>query len=264
MTSKPLPTTNNGNLPAIAVRDCSVGFGKNVILDNVSFDVQQGQVAAIIGPNGSGKTTLMRAIIGLLPLRAGEIRIFGKHFHAVRDHVGYVPQRFDFDRNFPITVGEFLELARHRHCPKDRVVTKIREVGLSPDIVMARLGTLSGGQLQRVLVAQAILNEPQILLMDEPTSGVDIAGEATLNDIIQHLNKKHGTTVLLVSHDIAMVSALVDNVICVNRQLLCYGPPRDALTAVKINELFGPQSAFYEHRHEHPVGQPYDHGHDHA
>ena len=254
---RPSKTTNNGLLPAISVRDCTVAYGGNVVLEGVSFDIEQGQVAAIIGPNGSGKTTAMKAILGLVPIAAGEVRVFGKHFHAVRDLVGYVPQRFDFDRGFPLTVREFMDLARHEHSPKSRVREMIGEVGLPPSTLDVKLGSLSGGQLQRVLIAQAILNNPKILMLDEPSSGIDIAGEETLYDIIEHLNAAHGTTVLLVSHDIAMVSRLVDNVICVNKKMLCYGPPRTALTERKIGELFGPQADIYEHPHG-------GHGHDHG
>ncbi len=259
---KPSRTTNNNGLPAISVKDCTVAYGSNVVLERVSFDVQQGQVAAIIGPNGSGKTTVMRAILGLVPVAAGEIRIFGKHFHAVRDLVGYVPQRFDFDRGFPLTVREFMDLARHEHCPRSRIKEMITEVGLPPHALDARLGSLSGGQLQRVLIAQAILNNPRILMLDEPSSGIDIAGEETFHEVIEHLNTSHDTTVLLVSHDIAMVSSLVDNVICVNKKLLCYGPPRTALTERKISELFGPRVDIYEHPHGHAhgTGRADDHG----
>lgn len=252
-------------IPAIAVDGCTVAYGGVTVLDGVSFSVAQGEVAALIGPNGSGKTTLMRAVLGLAPTVAGSIRIFGKHLHAVRDMIGYVPQRFDFDRDFPITVREFMDLARHPHCPPERIPEKIKEVGLPARVLDQRLGNLSGGQLQRVLIAQAILNNPAILFLDEPSSGIDIAGEATLYEIIEHLNVEHSTTILLVSHDIGLVSDLVDNVICVNKKLLCYGPPRTALTLRKMNELFGPREGFYEHGHpeghSHPPGESHDHGH---
>ena len=254
--------TTSDPVPAISVRDLTVAYGSNVVLDGVSFDIGQGQVAAIIGPNGSGKTTVMKAVLGLVPAAAGEIRVFGKHFHAVRNMVGYVPQRFDFDRSFPITVREFMDLARHEHSPRSRIKEMIAEVGLPEATLEARLGSLSGGQLQRVLIAQAVLNNPRILMLDEPSSGIDIAGEETFYGIIQHLNTEHDTTVLLVSHDIAMVSSLVDSVICVNRKLLCYGPPKTALTERKLGELFGPRVDLYEHpghgQHHHG-----DHGPDH-
>lgn len=252
-------------IPAIAVDQCSVELGGSVILDGVSFSVAQGEVAALIGPNGSGKSTLMRAVLGLVQPKSGSIKIFGKHLHAVRNMIGYVPQRFDFDREFPITVREFMDLARHPHCPASRITEKIKEVGLPPKVLDQRLGSLSGGQLQRALIAQAILNNPSILFLDEPSSGIDIAGEATLYEIISHLNQEHGTTILLVSHDIGLVSDMVDNVICVNRKLLCYGPPRSALTLRKMQEVFGPQEGFYEHGHpeghSHPPGESHDHGH---
>ncbi len=252
-------------MPALAVEDCSVALGGVTVLDGVSFSVGQGEVAAIIGPNGSGKTTLMRAILGLAPTTGGTIRIFGKHLHAVRDLIGYVPQRFDFDHDFPITVREFLDLARHPHCPVSRIAEKIKEVGLPSRVLDQQLGSLSGGQLQRTLIAQAILNNPSILFLDEPTTGIDVSGEATLYEIIEHLNVEHGTTILLVSHDIALVSDMVDNVICVNRKLLCYGPPHTALTLRKMEEVFGPREGIYEHGHPeghtHPPGERHDHGH---
>jgi zinc transport system ATP-binding protein len=252
-------------IPALSVKDCSVNLGGASVLSGVTFDIAQGEIAAIIGPNGSGKTTLLKTVLGLIPPSGGEIRIFGKHLHAVRTLIGYVPQRFDFDRDFPITVGEFMDLARHQHCPPSRIAEKIREVGLPARTIDARLGSLSGGQLQRVLIAQAILNNPAMLFLDEPSSGIDIAGEATFYELIEHLNVEHDTTILLVSHDIAMVAGMVDNVICVNKKMLCYGPPQDALTMRKIDELFGPQR-LYDHpkhgdRHEHPDGETHDHGH---
>ncbi|MEY4744213.1 MAG: hypothetical protein RL272_158 [Candidatus Parcubacteria bacterium] len=252
-------------MPALAVEGCSVALGGTPVLEGVSFTVAQGEVAAVIGPNGSGKTTLMRAILGLSPMTGGSIRIFGKHLHAVRNLIGYVPQRFDFDHDFPITVREFLDLARHPHCPASRIAEKIKEVGLPAKILEQQLGSLSGGQMQRVLIAQAILNNPSILFLDEPATGIDVSGEATLYEIIEHLNVEHGTTILLVSHDIALVSDLVDNVICVNRKLLCYGPPHTALTLRKLEEVFGPREGFYEHGHpeghSHPPGESHDHGH---
>lgn len=250
-------------VPAIEVRNCTVNFGPVKVVDGVSFEIRQGSVCALIGPNGSGKTTLLKAILGLLPVESGDILIFGKHLHSMRKMIGYVPQRFDFDRNFPITVREFLDIARQLHCqehfPQVRILEKIKEVGLPPTVLDQHLGELSGGQLQRVLVAQAIINDPAILFLDEPASGIDIAGEATLFGIIEHLNRDHDTTVILVSHDIAMISGLVDSVVCINRKLLCYGPPRIALTERKIAEVFGDRDTYFEHRHGHDHGGPERH-----
>lgn len=247
-----LSTVHKKSGPAVTVADCVVAYGDNVVIEGVSFEIERGQIAALIGPNGSGKTTMMRAILELVPLRRGEIRLFGKKLREVRDKISYVPQRFDFDHDFPITVEEFLDLGR-RTAPRSRIAEKIAEVGLEPGILQTRLGHLSGGQLQRVLIAQAIMGDPEILFLDEPSSGVDIAGEATFYEIIEHLNREHGTTIVLVSHDIAVVSALVDQVICINKTLLCYGPPRKALTERKLSELFGHGVGYFEHE---------GHGHD--
>lgn len=243
----------NNELPAVSVRDLSVSYGPVKAVEKVCFDIPQGAVAAIIGPNGSGKTTVIKAILGLVEPDQGDIRLLGKHFHAARQFIGYVPQRFDFDRNFPMTVGEFMDLARRLHCgkhfPKDAIAKKIDEVGLPQKILRSHLGELSGGQLQRVLIAQAIINDPLILFLDEPASGIDIAGEATFYEVLEHLNQVHQTTVVMVTHEIAMISKLVDTVICVNHQMVCYGPPTTTLTEKKIEELFGRHTFYYDHDH---------------
>ncbi|MFH1089007.1 MAG: metal ABC transporter ATP-binding protein [Candidatus Uhrbacteria bacterium] len=242
-----LKTTNNE--PAIFVENLSVRYGEHAVVDGVSFSIEQGKIAAIVGPNGSGKTTLMKAILGLVPSR-GEIIVLGQHLHDVRSRVGYVPQRFTFDRDFPITVEEFLNLARSSKCASSRITTVIKEVGLTPLILHKHLGNLSGGQLQRILIAQAILHDPAILFLDEPATGIDVVGETAIHDVIEHLNKEHGTTVLMVSHDIAMISTLVDQVLCLNKKLLCSGPPKKALTQKSLGDLFGSHHSFYEH-HQH-------------
>jgi ABC-type Mn2+/Zn2+ transport system ATPase subunit len=247
----------SNNVPAISVEHVTVSYGSLAVIDDVSFEIEQGSIAAVIGPNGSGKTTLLRAILGLTPTQSGDIMIMGKHLHTMRQVIGYVPQRFDFDRNFPITVREFMDLARRLHCqrhvPPPRIAEKIKEVGLPRDVLDKHLGELSGGQLQRVLVAQGIINDPAILFLDEPSSGVDITGEATIYSIIEHLNREHNTTVVMVSHDIGMISHVVDTVICINRKMLCFGPPKTALTAHRIEEVFGGHSSPYDH-HQHGRG----------
>ena len=240
-------TIKTNNDAAIDVAHCSVSYhDAEAIVHDVSFCIPKGAVAALIGPNGSGKTSLLRAMLGLIPSR-GTITLLGKHLHAVRPFIGYVPQHFPFDHSFPITVAEYMELARHRHCPRSRIKEKIKEVGLPIGVLRERLGNLSGGQLQRVLIAQAILNNPSILFLDEPSSGIDVAGAATFYELIAHLNKAHHTTILLVSHDIAVVAKLVDLVVCINKKLLCVGPPNTALTEAHLTELFGEENGLYTH-----------------
>jgi len=179
----PLSKTTN-NEPAIFVENLSVRYGEHAVVDSVSFSIESGKIAAIVGPNGSGKTTLMKAILGLVPSR-GEIIVLGQHLHDVRSRVGYVPQRFTFDRDFPITVEEFLNLARSSKCASSRITTVVKEVGLTPLILHKHLGNLSGGQLQRILIAQAILHDPAILFLDEPAERVQdirIGASAALQD----------------------------------------------------------------------------------
>jgi zinc/manganese transport system ATP-binding protein len=246
---KPSPKTKTKTASAVQVQNLTVQFGDFTALQNISFLVESGKIAAVIGPNGSGKTTLIKTILGLIKPTAGTIEIFGSNLHDSRSLVGYVPQRFEFDKTFPITVHEFMNLHRHTHVSEKMIDEKIKEVGLTPLILQKKLGDLSGGQLQRVLIASAIVNSPSLLVLDEPSTGVDIVGEAAFYDVIEHLNREHHTTVLIVSHDISMVSRLVDQVICVNEELLCSGAPHSALTQKKLTDLYGGSANLFEHTH---------------
>ena len=239
---------------AVSVKDLTVAYGDYIAAENISFELEAGGVAAIIGPNGSGKTSIIRGILGLVPAKSGEVRLFGEKLDKVRGRIGYVPQNFEYDPNFPITVGEFLDLGRKPSCPPERCEEKIKEVGLMPAILKRQLGRLSGGQLQRILVAQAILDNPDLLIMDEPATGIDVVGEATFYDAIRHLNETHNTAILMVSHDLAVVSNFVDQVICVNKKMMCSGPPSKTLTTEVLSEVFGQHASFYGHEgHSNPA-----------
>ncbi|MFH2062929.1 MAG: metal ABC transporter ATP-binding protein [bacterium] len=260
----PKPSPKTSRPTAVSVTGCTVSFGGRPVVDDVTFSIPSGSVAAVVGPNGSGKTTLIRAILGLVPMSSGDVRIFGHPIADAHAMIGYVPQRLDFDRQFPITVAEFMELARHRHLERERIDEMIDEVGLSPAVLGQRLGSLSGGQLQRVLIAQAVLNDPDLLVLDEPSSGIDIIGEEAFYDIIRHLNRERDTTILMVSHELAVVSKLVDTVICLNHEMICIGPPKKTLTAKSISRIFGEQAQTFEHS---VPGHPSEHdhaGHVHA
>lgn len=217
-------------------------LGEHVVLSDVTFEIGRGEIAAVIGPNGSGKTTLIRAILGLIPLASGEVMVD-------TDQIGYLPQRFPLDPEFPITVREFLDLTRHRG-ERIALTSKLDEVGLSASILHKRLGSLSGGQLQRVLIAQATLHNPPLLILDEPSTGIDIVGEKQFYDLIRSQRDHHGTTIILVSHDLSVIASVVDQIVCVNKRLICFGPPKKALTEETISELYGgAEKSIYHHHH---------------
>ena len=247
--SKKTTKQKHVSAPAIAVSGISVVFDGHQVLDNVTLKIPSGSFSAIIGPNGSGKSTLIKVITGLIKPMAGQVRVLGRHLHDVRHAIGYVPQKFDFDRNFPITVEEFLNLAAHKHVLKGQIESIVEDVGLSDAILEQPLGVLSGGQLQRVLIAQALLKQPSILILDEPASGVDITGEEQLMSLFSRLVDEQGTTIVLVSHDISSVAKNVDQVICLNKKLVCAGSPSKTLSKKQLKQLFGEHKELYHHHH---------------
>jgi len=172
------------NEPIVEVEHLSVDYNGRTVLNDLSFSIRKGEIVAIVGPNGSGKTTLIRAILSLIPYR-GRVLVNHKPVQGALEKIGYVPQRFAFDRTIPITVREFLRVAYQKVPPR-----KVRRVLLEVDMVQheqAQVGTLSGGQFQRILIARSLLNDPEVLLLDEAISEVDIRGTKSFYDIIRHL-----------------------------------------------------------------------------
>jgi ABC-type Mn2+/Zn2+ transport system ATPase subunit len=215
-------------------------------LQDVSFAVPQGSIAAIIGPNGSGKTTLLKVLLGFLSPQRGEVRILGKTPRQARKEMAYVPQRFSFDKSFPITVLEFLQLS-HPGCPKEKIVQYLGHLDMG-GMLDRKLGSLSGGQLQRVLIERAMLGDPKVLFLDEPAAGMDIGGERTFYELVLHLHREHGSTVMMVSHELDVVARYAGLVLCLNRRLLCQGTPEVALNAENLRELYGKEAAVYHHK----------------
>lgn len=249
----PTSSRKTSNTPAIEVHDLTVRFGTATILEDVSFHVARGGLVALLGPNGSGKTTLMRVLLGLQPTASGSVKLFGEAPRAHYGRISYVPQKFTPDRSVPMTVGEFLRVSASRHTPPHRFSESLDEVGLNPaSIQHAQLTHLSGGQLQRVLIARALLNSPEILFLDEPSTGIDIAGEQTLFELLSTLNKEHNVTILMISHEVNMVARHVDQVLCLNTSLVCSGPPKSALNKDTLEELYGSDYAdTHGHNHHH-------------
>jgi zinc transport system ATP-binding protein len=222
------------------------------VLEGVSMAVRAGEIVTILGPNGSGKSTLIRALLGVVPLHGGAVT------RAPGLRIGYVPQRLAIDRSLPITVRRFLSLPVRVSDAQAQAV--LERVGLGPEIAGMQLASLSGGQVQRVLLARALLSDPQLLILDEPTQGLDQRGEAGFYRLIEDVRQKTGAAVLMVSHDLHVVMAASDRVICLNGHICCEGTPRVVSSAPEYRALFGlgTQGALALYRHEH------DHDHDHA
>jgi len=232
----------------LEVRNLSVVLNGRQILEHVSFRVERGEALAIIGPNGAGKSVLLRALLKLEPYR-GEIR------WREGVQIGYVPQRFAVERTAPITVREFFLLKSPRFWrPAPAFARQVREelalVGLDEATLEKPLGGLSGGQMQRVLIAWAMLTHPAVLLFDEPTAGIDMGFEETAYNMIHRLQQERGTTILLVSHDLSVVYRYAHTVLCLNRRVSCQGPPREVLNQESLTRTYG-EFGYYQHEHNH-------------
>jgi zinc transport system ATP-binding protein len=216
------------------------------ILQRVDLNIAPSEIVTLIGPNGAGKTTLVRLLLGIEAPTSGSIA------RKVDLAVGYVPQRFDLDRAIPMTVDRFLSLGKPRN--KAAVRDTLSEVGAS-GLTDRQFTQLSGGELQRILIARALLREPTLLVLDEPVRGVDYAGEAELYTLISRLRTDRSIGILLVSHDLHVVMASSDRVICLNRHVCCSGVPQSVAKHPEYARLFGPQAArafaLYEHSHDH-------------
>jgi len=230
----------------LEVRGLSVSFDNQEVLKDVSFDVDEGEIMAIIGPNGAGKSVLFRALMNLISYDGGI-----KWRADVQ--IGYVPQKLFEKAELPLTVKEFFILKSKNLFFKDKrlvesIFHELKSVGLKPDILNQQLINLSRGQFQRVLIAWAILGHPNVLLFDEPTAGIDVAGEGSVYNLLHKLQNERGMTVLIISHDLNIVYRYADKVLCLNKEGLCFGEPKKTLTSEQIERLYG-ESAFYRHAH---------------
>jgi len=235
----------------LKIKDLSYHINGQEILKDISFDVKKGEILVIIGPNGSGKTTLLKTIIGVLKPSSGSVLLKGKSIKSYLGKIGYVPQKFDFDRQTPITVTEFmaLENCEHKEHGKEYIATALEQVGMA-DKRFKKLGVLSGGEFQRLMIARALLHEKELLIFDEPASGIDSQGEKTIYNLISQINKKQGVTCLIVSHELSVVSRYASSVLCLNKSLVCFGPPKTAITPNTLQELYGYDAGLYQH-HSH-------------
>lgn len=219
-------------------------------LDNVSCVIGSGEITALVGPNGSGKTTLLRTIAGLIPYD-GEIQIFGKPARQMYKTIGYVPQRFSFDLSFPVTVSEFLTFALWDKPKKERIgllKNALSDVGAS-EFFHRRLSSLSGGQLQRILLARALSRNPSLILLDEPEAGVDKGGEKIFYDLLTRLSGRGDLTVIVASHELDLVFSYAKHVVCINQSIFCSGVPKDVLKTQTLDKLYGRNVKMFGHIH---------------
>ena len=248
----------NTTQPVIEARDVSFSYASLPILSNVQLQVMPGEFLGIVGPNAGGKSTLLKLILGLLKPRCGEIRVLGKAPAQATQSLGYVPQYPGFSRDFPITVAQAVAMGRmgggwlRRLLPewgasgRAAVQAALAEVE-ADDIAHRQIGALSGGQLQRVLLARALVSRPQILILDEPTANIDQRLEGEIFDLLRALNRR--MTILVVSHDIGFISHYVHRVACLNRSLVCHDT--DAIDGPIVEELYQRPVRMIPHHHAH-------------
>jgi len=230
----------------VEIENLNIHFGENTVVSDVSMALRQGQITTLIGPNGAGKTTLVKAVLGLLEPSSGTIT------RSENLRVGYMPQKLHIDTTFPLTVERFLKTAAFASTADHRqALRSVKAEGLLKQSVHS----LSGGEMQRVLLARALLRKPELLVLDEPAQGVDINGQIELYNLIAHIRDQYNCSVLMISHDLHLVMAATDQVICLNRHICCSGHPEQVSTDPSYIELFGVPGAenlaLYSHHHNH-------------
>ena len=235
--------------PLVSLRDLKVYRGKQLVIRGLATEIARGKVTAVIGLNGSGKSTLLRTLVGEFPFEGTmQFRCGHDHSRPQPEYVGYVPQRLTIDPRLPLTVRDLLGLAIKRgplflglgRKIVDKFRATLEQVGVA-EILDVPVDGLSGGQLQRVLLALALQPEPELLLLDEPTSGIDFQSQIAFYELIAKHQRAHAVTVVLVSHDLAIVRQFADHVICLRDGVVhCEGPPAEMLTPERIAETFGP------------------------
>jgi len=245
----------------IEVQGVSFAYGQEKILDQITFNVHAGDYLGLVGPNGAGKTTLLKIILGLLPPLSGSIKLFGQDISQFKDwsKIAYVPQKVtNFDPNFPATVLEVVLMGRYarrglgrRLKPADRQVSQqaLQQVNLA-DYSSRLIGDLSGGQQQRVFIARALASQPEVIFLDEPTTGVDQASQDDFYLLLRKLNRQLGLTLILITHDVERVVNEAMHIACIDHTLVCHSSPAEFLQSVHSTNLLGREVKILPHHHK--------------
>ncbi|MBI4234965.1 metal ABC transporter ATP-binding protein [Candidatus Peregrinibacteria bacterium] len=223
----------------LSVTNLTVEFSKGVkVLNNVSFEIEEGSIVSLIGLNGTGKTTLLKSIVGLVAPTSGEVI---KH----SDKIFYIPQKSDLNTSFPLTVHEFCELFGEKGYREYLEQTHVLS------LLKRKIGDLSGGEYQRVLIAVALSQKPDLLLLDEVTAGIDVAGEESFYEMVLEIRKKYGISIVVVSHNIHLVIKNADKVLCLAGHVCCTGKPKEVAEDQVFKSIFGKHLQPYVHKHDH-------------
>lgn len=236
----------------ITASDVEVVLGGRAILQGVSLELESGETVALIGPNGAGKTTLLRVLLGLLPYQ-GRVEVLGKPperlTRAERQQIGYVPQALQFDRATPLLTRELLWALLGERAQTRAQLHTILDAVDATHLLDKPVRTLSGGELQRVVIAAALAQQPKLLLLDEPATGIDVGVRLQFYELIERLRTEQAMGVLIVSHDLSVVSRYATRVVCIHHRLICTGSPEEILQMPILEELYGHPVGVYQHRH---------------
>ncbi|KHF41856.1 metal ABC transporter ATP-binding protein [Halalkalibacter okhensis] len=250
--------TNN----AVLINNLSFQYGNQNVLENVSLQIKKGSFLGLVGPNGSGKSTLIKLILGLIPLQSGEITLFDQRISKFKqwERIGFVSQKANsFNSGFPATVFEVVSMGLYGKVGLMRFLNRkhkqlvrdvIEQVGMT-EYIHKNIGELSGGQQQRVFIARALVSEPELLILDEPTVGVDAASVKQFYDMLDHLNRDNGITLILVTHDIGVMTDHVTDVACLNKTLHFHGNTADFEANQDLSSFYGHDVHLVTHNHHH-------------
>lgn len=247
-------------IDAVKVDRVSYDYGQGIILEDISFSVEEGDLLGIIGPNGAGKTTLFNCMLGLSERYRGSIQIFGEDIRknrGVLKQIGYVPQKKSVEEGFPATVQEIVALGATRKPSREKITSALETVGML-EYSKRRIGELSGGQQQRVFIAKSLVNDPRLLILDEPATSIDVEAQNKFYALVKKLNKENHITIIWSSHDLEAINSLANKVACINRSMFFHGKSNEFFDNPELLKKYS-ESSMQAHMHE----QHHHHHHHH-